>query len=308
MLSAPQRKAILCGDRLRDGLEGKTRWPVLLEVDLTGYCDANCPFCFYRDSRSGEHIQAADLIKTLNNAPLVKAVNLTGGGEPTLHPEFNQIVDSIDQQLGIFTNARNGRIAKPERFSWIRVSLTEKYMDGVDTDLVKFYALKTKTGICLNLTEDNQEMVEELCLAARRLGVAYFQIRPALVRDYRNQPHLSPPTGLEQFESVGFKVWVTDYKFEECHHPKTYGRCYGGWLCLVIDYRGDVRWCNYFLDNPEYPHVLGSIYERPFEEILANAPDYVDVDGTHMSACKNHESNKLLFNTLDGPLEDKYFI
>jgi len=108
--------------------------PISINLDLTSACNYSCPFCV--DSRlinAGKFLALEDikkLIDTLYSHGLLSVI-LIGGGEPTLHPDFEAVVETIKSkgiQIGIATNG--SRLEKVEavadRFKekdWVRISI-----------------------------------------------------------------------------------------------------------------------------------------------------------------------------------------
>ena len=89
--------------------------------ELTSSCDLNCPICLGQPSERGQFISTAQ-VETMVKAVVDYAgpgqIVTLGGGEPTLHPEFFEIVgilrDNGMQELWLYTNGR--RIAKDPDF------------------------------------------------------------------------------------------------------------------------------------------------------------------------------------------------
>ena len=108
--------------------------PISINLDLTSACNFSCPHCV--DSKiinTGEYLNTEDVkhsLDTLKSRGLLSVI-LLGGGEPTLHKDFGEIVKYIKKiglQLGIVTNgSRLGRTINVahllEKNDWIRVSL-----------------------------------------------------------------------------------------------------------------------------------------------------------------------------------------
>jgi len=108
--------------------------PISINLDLTSACNYSCPFCV--DSRlinAGKTLALEDikkLIDTLHSHGLLSVI-LIGGGEPTLHPDFEAVVETIKNkgiQIGIVTNG--SRLEKIEAIAgrleekdWIRISI-----------------------------------------------------------------------------------------------------------------------------------------------------------------------------------------
>jgi len=70
--------------------------PMKIFLGLTRACDLNCPFCFARGGEYGSPMTAQTIQQVIRQAAQmgVFEVRLTGG-EPTVHPDFFEIVASI---------------------------------------------------------------------------------------------------------------------------------------------------------------------------------------------------------------------
>ena len=220
----------------------------------------------------------------------LKAINWTGGGEPTIYPEFGDLVEfasSLGLEQGLFTNAYQ-KIPHQEAFSWIRVSITDTGLDRVVKPTVPF-------GVVLNQTEQlTFAEMDKMCLKARDIGASYFQIRPALTGDFMTQPYLVHPEFLKCRNSDTFKVHVTEYKYAEAQNPKDYHECYGFNFVPSIDWNGKVSVCLYRTLEKEY--ILGDLNKDSFSTIWANLPNHVPAADSCWNCCKNHEINKVLFS------------
>ena len=84
-------------------------------LDLGSACNLNCPYCFIEDKNSvrkerkrGElsPSQIADVVRDVLSAG-ARTINLVGAGEPTIDPQFREIVDlvrSSGARTVVFTN------------------------------------------------------------------------------------------------------------------------------------------------------------------------------------------------------------
>jgi pyruvate-formate lyase-activating enzyme len=113
-------------------------------LKVTGNCEGSCPYC-YMSSEPGEHYK--DIVQkvrdffgpmTLNQRPFQVAL---GGGEPTSHPDFINLLRVLKEELDICPNyTTNGMwIKRPKiseygglSFSERKILVaTEKYCGGV---------------------------------------------------------------------------------------------------------------------------------------------------------------------------------
>jgi len=108
--------------------------PISINLDLTTACNFSCPFCV--DSKlinAGKSLTLEEVQKTIDtlHSHGLLSVILIGGGEPTLHKDFEKIVRYIKSknlQIGIATNG--SRLEKIEAVAgelkekdWIRISI-----------------------------------------------------------------------------------------------------------------------------------------------------------------------------------------
>jgi MoaA/NifB/PqqE/SkfB family radical SAM enzyme len=152
-------KALFHADRLRVIQDRGQPYPVHVEVVLSDLCNQDCSFCAYRLEGYSSNELFNDPLATVPRNPNrmlpadkvmqllddckemgVKAIQLTGGGEPTLHPAFDQVVRGVldrGMSLAVVTNGTLlhrpstwlttthgiSRVALLARASWVRVSL-----------------------------------------------------------------------------------------------------------------------------------------------------------------------------------------
>jgi MoaA/NifB/PqqE/SkfB family radical SAM enzyme len=108
--------------------------PLSINLDLTTACNFNCPHCV--DStiiNAGKILDTEDVkqtIDTLKSHGLMSVI-LLGGGEPTLHRDFEEIVRYLkakNMQVGIVTNGSRLHLIKKiaeilEEKDWLRISI-----------------------------------------------------------------------------------------------------------------------------------------------------------------------------------------
>ncbi|MDP8265821.1 MAG: radical SAM protein [Candidatus Aceula meridiana] len=288
----PQAKLLWHGDIVKEWVNTGRTSPILVEVAPTGYCNANCPWCFFSKQQSKQEILPQTMMQALVElaAGKVKAINWSGGGEPTLHKKFPLFVKYASLQglkQGLFTNGLK-EIPHQDKFEWIRISLT-------DQGFKKIVRPKVPFGICVNQIEAyGYQELRKFCCLAKQYGASYFQIRPALSEYYKNQVNLRVPSFLKEYENRDFKVYITDYKYRESTKPKTYKYCYGYHFCPSIDWKGNLSVCLYLGYKKEY--VLGNLNKKAFKDIWKKIPKRKKVIDSCQNCCKNHEINKILYN------------
>lgn len=104
--------------------------PFHIQLNLTNACQLRCSYCSCKD-RDRALSMDMDTLKDATKRLVehgARAVTITGGGEPLLHPRFDEFVNllkSYELELGLVTNGIAMRSWPRElyaEFSWIRVS------------------------------------------------------------------------------------------------------------------------------------------------------------------------------------------
>jgi len=153
-------KAIYHTDKIKALQNGEMIVPTEIQLDLEAYCNDNCSFCSYRkedgynntmlslidaepgkeyheerpigkpspDSRMPERF-ASTIPQQMVEAGIM-AVEITGGGEPTLWPRFDELIENLGQakrEIGLVTNGSKlseSRISLLCKYcTWIRISM-----------------------------------------------------------------------------------------------------------------------------------------------------------------------------------------
>lgn len=287
----PHAKLLRQTERVSEWVRTGKTTPVLLEIAPTGYCDAHCPECFFRDKHDRDRIDGSAMLRAIKEfaAAGVKAINWTGGGEPTLHPQFKSFVLAANEAgiaQGLFTNSLHN-VPEQDKFEWMRITFTDRGYAGIKKPTVPF-------GIVINHSKgQTPDELRSLCVKARDLGAAYFQVRPALVGSWDNQPHLEEPVYLQEYATSDFQVYTTSYKYAEAIKPRDYDLCYGYHFCASVDWHGKLGVCLYMMKDERF--VFGDLNKESFSDIWSRVPKHIPVLPNCQNCCKNHEINKLLF-------------
>ena len=114
-------------ESLRKGI-GK---PHSLQISLINKCNLKCIFCSVSGRNLKDEWLFEDLIKSIEFfiSAGIKTIEFSGGGEPTLYPQFNELVIFCKQRgllLGLITNGLRLKDIPCEilaQFEWIRISM-----------------------------------------------------------------------------------------------------------------------------------------------------------------------------------------
>lgn len=117
-------------DTLKDLQHGKIK-PIMIHVAITNVCNLNCSFCCFKNRNNADKLTLEQIIKTLNSFKQlgVNALEITGGGEPLLHPDINEIIgyaSNLGYKIGICSNGKrleNINDSAWNKISWIRLGM-----------------------------------------------------------------------------------------------------------------------------------------------------------------------------------------
>lgn len=138
-------------DTLQNLQRGIVR-PIMIHAIPTHRCQLNCVHCCFKNRKD----KTADMslewfmegMKQFRQLG-TKAIEFTGGGDPTLWPPINEAMGYLRRlgfRMGIITNnLAADKIEHWEWFDWVRVSLnTLDYRDNIELDYLK----NTYTSFC----------------------------------------------------------------------------------------------------------------------------------------------------------------
>lgn len=71
----------------------KSDLPELVDLKITDYCPVGCPFCYQGSTTGGQHASLEQITRVADALREIKVFEVAlGGGEPTLHPDFEKIL------------------------------------------------------------------------------------------------------------------------------------------------------------------------------------------------------------------------
>ncbi len=261
--------------------------PISVELHLTDNCNLCCPWCTDRDLHGAGAMfsleKVCELMRTFGQAGT--GVTLEGGGEPTIYPQFKEVVNYGYQNnvhLGLITNGTVDISEVINRFKWVRISLDSSnkkeyiqekgkdFFDRVIANLKKYQPIRdTKKcflGIGYVLTKRNYHDIENIVQLLDSLGVDYIYMRPV-----EEAPNIVPDREelydlrkkmlrLTENRRIKFKLVINDrLEYDNAGLP-----CVAHSLTSIIHANGDVVCC----EKRRHDHInLGNIYDKTFLEI-----------------------------------------
>jgi hypothetical protein len=77
-------------------VSSKAKTPELVDVKITDYCPFGCKFCYQNSTKEGKHAETSLLRSLAYTLSQMKVFEVAiGGGEPTLHPDFIDIITNF---------------------------------------------------------------------------------------------------------------------------------------------------------------------------------------------------------------------
>lgn len=329
----PQRKLIYHIDKITDIRNGSQVAPVNVEIDLSNRCSLGCEWCHFaythtRGPLAGKASNpdgkepggdlmdfslAIDVMRQLFVGG-VQSITWTGGGEPTLHPQFDAIINACPLPQGVYTHG--GHIT-PERaqlmkraMEWIYISLDEctpeayikskgvnrfnQVLDGIDR-LVEADG-EAVIGLGFMIHKDNYNQMPDMVALGRRLGVGYVQFRPTIAYSHDNPNAADEYTAwvknatsyLEAYRNVPFVHADIDRFRMYANWERPYNTCYWTQLQSVITPNGKVWTC---VNKREYAgECLGDLSIESWADVWARATA-CQVNDTCRIMCRGHLPN-----------------
>lgn len=329
----PQLKLFFHIDRIKEWLDGKNTYPVLVEFDLSNVCNHRCSFCTFSYIKDRSILDKEVAIRAINSlaAGGVRAINWTGGGEPLVNKGFKEISEHArckGLMQGLFTNGvfmtEKLMISLLKTHTWVRFSIdagtraTYKKIKGSDdfnravSNVKKMAALKKKInsrtdiGIGFVITPDNYFEIEEFSGLIKETGVDYGQYKPTInnclhTRQLESEWWIREVKPLlERVFTANDKAVVNLYKLNdltESNFDRPYKICYGHIFCPTIGADGNVWVCTHLRGIRGYS--FGNLYKEGFEAIWSGRRRQEVIKRIDLAkcqfACKNNEINKVLY-------------
>lgn len=264
--------------------------PIFYSLEITPHCNNLCPGCgnVFSSKETRQPLSSAQwsqiLTKISSHAYRLKVT----GGEPILHPEFESIINLL-QELDIpFALFTNGRWREPGRLvAFLRTtaqcsgllisvhgasSTSHDAFTGVlgsfDETIVNIkLAVQGGLNVTTNtvITKHNYSEVGEVAGLARELGA-----RCAVFNRYLGQPLLDiEPTeqelqiAIRELEGLGKNGARVKFGncIPQCFYPSSSTGCLAGVAYCTIDPWGNVRPCNHA------PLVVGNLLSQSVDEV-----------------------------------------
>jgi len=318
----PQAKILANVDRAIEHIETGYTAPVLVEVDPSNACNHACSFCL----SSYIHFEKYKGTETFSRALMsrevlmgmcedfvdmgVRAINWTGGGEPTLNRHLKEAIEYCGQngiKMGMFTNGTlfdkwDMFEALVENMTWVRISVdagTKETYNGVrrakgrqDWDKMvsnlerllkvnKAHGNKIDIGVGYVISPDTYSEIVDFANFFSKYDLAYCQYKPEIIirekggqqRDLEFWTEKVNPLLVEAEKILGNKFQVNGYKFEDLAMDREkFGRNYKRCLGSQLSPCVGADGHVYVCTNHRgwKQYSYGNLYEESFKTIWKN--------------------------------------
>lgn len=291
-------------DRIQGILDGKQYGPIRANLDLTNLCSHACPWCEPVDFRKAtiadkNHTLSAEVAAAVMDdldAMDCRAIQFSGGGEPTLHPEFGALLILAKlHQFRTLVVTHGGFIDKwigqlGDCADHVRVSLDassesehqqmhgskEGEFDHIRQNiqaLVDYRGLQKwpEIGITYNVADCNSNNISlrRIRQVAEELRVDYVQFRPLSEdrpkRFTSHWPFLVKRIEKE-WEVSTVRIETLGQRRHDVFYQREFSKCFASLTLSVISANGDVSAC---CDRRDI--TFGNVNEKPFREIWLSA-------------------------------------
>ena len=313
--------------------------PRFISCWISELCNLDCTYCFFSDTNHDKSHTYIDTHKFLEWLSVVRksgaeSLEFSGGGEPTLHPDFQMIYEHaknmLSYHIGIITHACNDMPLESmvNHFSYVRCGLdaaTVATHDAIKRNKRKDYWFhkaienikelvrlrdekETKdftVGIKIVLNKINFHELHQMVDLAKELRVNYIQIK----REHSsnndlnaNQIVIAESYLLKEGMNGGFtKVKGT------MAHARATTKCFMSPIHTVVTATGKILQCCFFEDRP-----IGTIFQ-PFSEVWGGEDHRKVIEMTTVNECDKldcrwNSYNFKMKSIIEDPLHQTSFI
>ena len=335
LVSPLEKNKILRLHRLaKEMLEGKMPHPLMAVVYPSYVCNHNCQGCSYQELNRNENVfldskNFGELLSSLRSLE-VKSIEFSGGGEPTLHPEFGELIEQAANQgfkLGLLSNGSllSGGTADlvVKHFTYVRVNLDasdvqvynkihdppERYgFQALLENLEKLIAKRNRrdseltVGAKVLVCQSNMNFVEDIINLSRDLGTDYIQFKPM-----RNAEDSLLPEQVGMVNDLINTLRERYYPFSVCggaRVSRTDRKCWLSPVHLVVDPLGDIYPCCHYQYRRESTR-MGNLFKQPLEKIWFGQRHKEVIRALKVEECNLYDCRWHYYNEIMGQVIEK---
>jgi len=280
--------------------------PIHLNIDITNICSQQCLWCMYqsnitlgginRDVNLTAKISSERLDKLIEEFVEcgIQGVEITGGGEPLIHPYFNTFVESLLKfgiKVGVITNGDflGKHIDTLSQCLYVRVSITslsenihkETRKPKTNTtvaDIIKMVgnlnSVKQRycmVGVGLTIDKSNYKEIYDIVKKAKEIGCNNIRLIMTWVNDPSEYSEIwgevvRQVERSKEFNNDYFTI-IPPYSYMKyMNEKKDFKKCYYPWLTMNITADGECYPCCILRGVKEYS--FGNINDESLWDIV----------------------------------------
>lgn len=242
-------------------------WPQMLTLFPVYGCNFHCSGCHYNeDNAEWKYVDVDVVLRRLAEMKALglRGVSLCGGGEPTLHPRFTDLLDGIESLglgLGCITNGTRmvgstrirERMLRQARF--VRVSIwPETHIEA--TNALSLLPRSGEMGCRCLVSVKSLDLYRRVIPVLDRGGWDYIDVKAE-----RESPHDPDSMGPEWLEAVMAELRALSPKVRgSLRKTSTQTKCYLSPVHAFVDADGSFMLCCFFQGRKQ-THTFGSIHD-----------------------------------------------
>jgi MoaA/NifB/PqqE/SkfB family radical SAM enzyme len=282
--------------------------PVTVQVAPTSRCNLKCVFCS-NVNRAASDLNFDIIAKALTDLKQLgtKGVEITGGGDPTLYGDINELIElclSLNFDVGMISNGilLKSMISEKllNKLTWLRISMNcLDYVDSVDIPKISgilgfsyVWNVKTTNDVLDKLEQHRKEYLP-----------SYIRIVPNCQCTDEEQERNNEILSDFVYNKMGPDYF---YQAKQFGKPKT---CYWGYFKPFILHDGFVYPCSSIVLNDSADRKFHESFqwcaiEQLVEKCCKPIKSFNTINCNHCVFCKQ---NEIIADLLE-PMKDKNFI
>ncbi len=244
-----------------------------VDIAITGKCNLKCKHCYQGDQKYSYEIDYKTIEKIVYDAYDLGVIGIVlTGGEPTLHPNFVDIIKLLDElnfrwtlvTNGNYNNKLNKYILK---YKPVEVAFS---LDGLKPEYEKFRIGGDWNKIIENIKTISKEVITQVNCTLNKYtnNTKYLEKFEKFVKEVLNVDKITYiPIGFEGYAKKNKEIIPKKIKFPKGIYNRNdkYYTCSFFYNKLTINYDGSIYPCMFFREIEYYR--LGNVYENSLKEI-----------------------------------------
>lgn len=160
----------------------------------------------------------------------------TGGGEPTIHPQWDEIVSRLrlfNLKFGLITNGIDLEDRNLEIFDWIRISVNFPAFDRLMQQRLPEFSIKPNCTIGLSLIYtglNKQFSISQLLHMAQLYDASYIRVLPDCLPENLREAHMEIDRWIQNHQEYNTSIFLHQLKYHGTpitdYCPQAYFRPY----------------------------------------------------------------------------------